>query len=225
LITDFGGRSQSTRVTYSSASTSLAAPVPDARTEEISPSYAPVSSVVPRLSLRDVHQAHFPFVWRTLKRLHVPASSIDDVAQEIFIVLWRRLPEYDGRASLRSWLYGITVRVVSEHRRRFRRLEARFVQQEVDDHGEVLHPSSHPPPSEAVEQSQQVALMAALLEKLEPEKREVLVLAQLEQMTVPEIAERLGANVNTVYSRLRAAKREFDEAYARHRARRPWSCP
>jgi RNA polymerase sigma-70 factor (ECF subfamily) len=45
------------------------------------------------------------------------------------------------------------------------------------------------------------------------------VLAQLEEMTVPEIAELLGANVNTVYARLRTARREFDAAYARHRAR------
>ncbi len=47
----------------------------------------------------------------------------------------------------------------------------------------------------------------------------LLVLAQLEEMTVPEIAELLGANVNTIYARLRAARRDFDAAYARHRAR------
>jgi len=59
----------------------------------------------------------------------------------------------------------------------------------------------------------------ALLEELDESKREVLVLAQLEEMTVPEIAEVLGANVNTIYARLRAARAEFEAAHARHRAR------
>ena len=57
---------------------------------------------------------------------------------------------------------------------------------------------------------------------VDDEKREVFVLAELEQMTVPEIAEAVEANVNTVYSRLRAARREFDDAVGRHRARDRW---
>jgi RNA polymerase sigma-70 factor (ECF subfamily) len=46
------------------------------------------------------------------------------------------------------------------------------------------------------------------------------VLAELEQMTAPEISSVLGVNLNTVYSRLRLARRDFDAALARHRARR-----
>jgi RNA polymerase sigma-70 factor, ECF subfamily len=59
----------------------------------------------------------------------------------------------------------------------------------------------------------------SLLDELDSGKREVLVLAQFEEMTAPEIAECLGLNVNTIYGRLRAARRAFDAAYARHRAR------
>jgi RNA polymerase sigma-70 factor (ECF subfamily) len=54
---------------------------------------------------------------------------------------------------------------------------------------------------------------------LDEKKREVLVLSELEELTAPEIAEALGINLNTVYSRLRLAREEFDRVAARYRAR------
>jgi RNA polymerase sigma-70 factor (ECF subfamily) len=66
------------------------------------------------------------------------------------------------------------------------------------------------------ENAEALRLAVALLDRLDPDKREVFVLAQMEQMTVPEIAACLGVNVNTVYARLRAARKEFDAAFARH---------
>jgi RNA polymerase sigma-70 factor (ECF subfamily) len=139
---------------------------------------------------------------------------VDDVVQDTFLVLHRRFAEYDGRASIKAWLLGILVRVVSDHRRRFRRKESHC--QSAD---EAVMVSSRPDPVDEVAQSESVKLLNDLLAELDEEKREVLVLRQLEEMTVPEIAEVLGENVNTVYARLRAARREFDAAYARHRAR------
>ena len=70
-----------------------------------------------------------------------------------------------------------------------------------------------------------VRTLHTILDELDDEKREVFVLAELEQMTVPEIADAVEANVNTVYSRLRAARREFDQAVLRHRAREQWREP
>jgi RNA polymerase sigma-70 factor (ECF subfamily) len=65
-----------------------------------------------------------------------------------------------------------------------------------------------------------VKLLSSLLEELDEEKREVFVLAELEEMTVPEISQAIEIPVNTVYSRLRAARLAFEEALARHAARR-----
>ena len=61
-----------------------------------------------------------------------------------------------------------------------------------------------------------------LLDELDDDKRAVFVLAELEQMSVPEIAEALGENVNTVYARLRAARREFEQLVSREQARDTW---
>ena len=168
-------------------------------------------------SFDGVYEEHFDFVWRTARRLGVPESAADDVVQDTFMVLHRRLADYDGVTAMRRWLVGILTRVVSDHRRRYRRKEAACVPH--PEESERALPSSAPPPSEEAEQAESVRLLDALLAEIDEDKREVLVLAQLEEMTVPEIAELLGANVNTVYARLRSARREFDAAYARHRAR------
>ncbi len=74
-------------------------------------------------------------------------------------------------------------------------------------------------PVEQCEKAEAARLLRALLETLDEDKREVFVLAELEQMSVPEIAAALELNVNTTHSRLRAARRGFEQALARHRAR------
>lgn len=171
----------------------------------------------PPVEFDELYEAHFDFVWRMARRLGVPESTADDVVQDTFVVLHRRLAEYDGATPVRRWLVGMLTRVVQDHRRRYRRKEAACVPH--PEESERALPSSLAAPSAEVEQAESVRLLDALLAELAEDKREVLVLAQLEEMTVPEIAELLGANVNTVYARLRTARREFDAAYARHRAR------
>ena len=166
-----------------------------------------------------LYDEHFDFVWRTARRLGVPEPEADDVVQDAFLVLHRRIADYDGKTPVKRWLLGIVVRVVSDHRRRFRRKDAPCVPHAADSDGNVMLASPLPAPSAEAEQAEQVRLLEALLSELDKEKRDVLVLAELEEMTVPEIAELLGANVNTVYARLRAARQQFEAAHARHRAR------
>jgi RNA polymerase sigma-70 factor (ECF subfamily) len=74
-------------------------------------------------------------------------------------------------------------------------------------------------PLEVVARREAVALLHQLLATLDDDKRAMLVLVELEQMSVPEAAEALGINLNTAYSRLRMARHVFEEAIVRHRAR------
>jgi len=203
-------------VTTSVARLALAAPLGG------SPESAPARASRPAVvaappSFEAVYEEHFDFVWRMARRLGVPEGAADDVVQDTFVVFHRHLGEYDGTTPMRRWLSGMVSRVVADHRRRWRRKEAPCVPH--PEESDRALPSSAPPPSADVETSEAVALLDALLDELDEDKREVLVLVQLEEMTVPEVAEHLGANVNTIYARLRAARRDFDAAYARHRAR------
>jgi RNA polymerase sigma-70 factor (ECF subfamily) len=54
-------------------------------------------------------------------------------------------------------------------------------------------------------------MLRRILDQLPEGQRSVFRLSDLEGMSAPEIAERLGLNLNTVYSRLRAARREVSE--------------
>src|SRR5258706_15481952 len=72
-------------------------------------------------SFESVYDGFFPYIWRSVQRLGVPPSQADDVVQEIFIIVHRRLPEFEGRATLKTWLYGIALRVARAHRLQLRR--------------------------------------------------------------------------------------------------------
>jgi RNA polymerase sigma-70 factor (ECF subfamily) len=141
------------------------------------------------------------------------AAAVDDAVQDVFIVVHRRLTEFEGRSSLRSWLFGIARRVAHDHRRRIGRKER------GEELPEVLPDPDGSTPAGELERAQAVRTLHALLAALDDDKREVFILAELEQMTAPEIAAALGVNLNTVYSRLRAARAAFDAAVARHLAR------
>jgi RNA polymerase sigma-70 factor (ECF subfamily) len=161
-----------------------------------------------------IYDEHFAFVWRNLRRLGVPESSLRDAAQEVFLVVHRRLGDFEGRAPLRTWIYSIVTRVARQNRRTRSRKELRDVEdpERVADTREAA-------PDERAERGEALGIVLELIAELDEDKRTVLILADLEDMTVPEIAVTVDANVNTVYSRLRAARREIRGALDRRRAR------
>ena len=170
-------------------------------------------AVVP--SFRALYDAYFAFVWRTLWRLGVWPASVADAAQDVFIVVHRRLADLRSSDVARSWLYGIVVRVARD----YRRAQQRRGLNERHSEGEDVSDPQATAGDRQVEQREALALLDQLLDTLAEDKREVLVLVELEQMSVPEISQLLGVNPNTVYTRLRAARADFAGALARKRAK------
>lgn len=167
----------------------------------------------------DLYEQHFDFVWRSARRLGVAEAAVDDVVQEVFLVVHRRLGDFEGRSSLKTWVFAILLRVVADWRRTQRRKGGHASYDAMaSSHGEMADERAACPAG-ALEQAEAVRLLHRLLDELDDDKRTVFVLAELEQTTAPEIAEMLGIPMNTVYSRLRAARMEFEKALARHRAR------
>jgi RNA polymerase sigma-70 factor (ECF subfamily) len=183
---------------------------PDAGSGAVMAASVPVRRAVP--TFNEIYTTHFDFVWRSLRRLGVPPGAVADAVQDVFVVVHRRLAEFEGRASVKTWLFDIALRVASDHRRLLRRkggLDA------LPDH----LPDAAPGPDDALARAQALALLAKLLAELDADRRAVLVLAELEQMTAPEIAAELGINPRTVYTRLLAARQQFEALVARHRRR------
>ncbi len=160
-----------------------------------------------------IYEAHFDFVWRSVRRLGVPERQLDDAVQDVFVVVHRRLSGFEGRSSVRTWLFGIALRVARDHRRAISRRGEHepLVEEPADDRID--------PPDEQTAKVQALAVLDRFLARLDEDKRAVFILAELEEMTAPEIAEALSINVNTVYSRLRAARKAFDDAVKRLRAK------
>ena len=190
-----------------------APPVDELRVE------APVATRAETPTFAEVYEAHFAALWRSARALGVPESACDDVLQEVFIIVHRKLGEFEGRAAVRTWLVRILVNVVSEQRRRFRRKE---------DHEELpeeVRDSRVSGPLEALARAEAVRVLAKILATLDDDQRTVFVLAELEQLPVPEIAAALNVSANTVYSRLRLARAEYERQVARVRARDEWRMP
>lgn len=163
------------------------------------------------LTLEEVYARHSAFVWRTVRRMGIPEAAVEDVMHEVFLVVHRRLPEFDGRVAMTTWLYHQTRGVVSNHRRSRRREERRLAL--VDP-----KPSPAPDPEAETRRGQAAEFVRSFLDELDADKREVFVLAELEGLPVPEVAKMTGLKLNTAYSRLRAARQRFQRAVGRLRA-------
>lgn len=152
-------------------------------------------------ALEQVYRAHADFVWRLLRHLGVEEESRDDVFHEVFLVVHRRLADYDGRASMPTWLFGITRNVVLHHRRGFARHQRRLTV--------APEPAPAPAPDERVAELEARALVERFLAGLAEDQRVAFMLAEIEGVRPAEIAGQLGININTLYSRLQALRRQF----------------
>jgi RNA polymerase sigma-70 factor (ECF subfamily) len=163
---------------------------------------------------RPLFRAHFRFVCLTLRRLGVRASDVEDVAQEVFVVVHRKLGAFDDTRSVELWLFGICARAAAAHRRL-----ARHRRQVQTDEPPDL-PSEGPSPDEHIVADQDRQLVLAALDAIDPQRRAVFVMYDLNEFSATDIAETLSIPVNTVYSRLRVAREEFRQAVRRLRASR-----
>jgi RNA polymerase sigma-70 factor (ECF subfamily) len=169
-------------------------------------------------SFAEIYDATFAFAWRTARRLGTPEANLDDVVQEIFLVAHRRQHEFEGRSSIKTWIYGIVFNVVRAHRRELAAKHPHALHDEGRADPDLVVDAADGP-DERTAKREAARVVDRFLQGLDDERREVFVLVELEQMSAPEIAALLGIPLNTVYSRLRLARLEFSKAVARHRAR------
>lgn len=163
--------------------------------------------------IAQIFAEHADFVWRSLRRLGVPAADVDDALQEVFLVVHRRLAEYEDRGLMRAWLFSIGRQVSSHYHRGVRRSEERH-------RGAPVSAVSRDP-EEAFERREAERFVSEFLEGLDESRRFVFYLSDVEGLTAPEIASALDVNLNTVYGRLRQARTRFEAALAeRERAGR-----
>lgn len=169
----------------------------------------PTGEAPTELCFDTIYETHFDFVWRNLRRLGVEECSVDDAAHDVFLVVYRQLSRFDGR-NCKSWLFAITQRVAWHYRRSLWRRRT----DPLGDREPAADAASAPDARH--EQSRACVLVQQLLDQLPDERRVVFMLSELEQMSMPEIARLLAIPLNTAYSRLRLARRDFSTALRHH---------
>jgi RNA polymerase sigma-70 factor (ECF subfamily) len=163
------------------------------------------------LDVTRLHDEYADFVWRSLQRLGVRASSLEDALQDVFVVVHRRIDSYDGSSKVSTWLFGICLRVASAHRKRA------YLKHET---GQLE--SCEPVDDDPLADPEQTALRREAARRLEQgleamalDRRAVFVMFEIEGLPTAAIADILGIPKGTVHSRLHKARAEFMAALER----------
>ena len=163
-----------------------------------------MSTLIPApMAFAQIYKEHAPYVSNCLRRFGIAASDLDDVTQEVFLVVHDRMDEFDrDRATMRSWLYGICRRKAANVRRKRQRADARMVR---------MPPKRQFITEAELRRREAGHLVDRFLRQLDRERGEVFALIDVQGRSAPEVAEWLELPVNTIYSRLRAARQRFSE--------------
>ncbi|MEI9940464.1 MAG: RNA polymerase sigma factor [Pseudomonadota bacterium] len=148
----------------------------------------------------------FEMVYRSMRSLVGPrAPDLEDLVQSAAEQVMRSLPAFDQRSELRTWVYAVSYRVLLRQRRWYRRWAAHFSlgleQREVK--------SETPLPSEQLEARQQARELREVLARLSEKYRAVVILHDIEERSIPEIAAIVGSGELTVRSRLRDGRKQL----------------
>lgn len=168
--------------------------------------------VVP--TFEQIYTETFRAVWRMVRRMGVVDTSVDDVVQEVFVVVYRKLPQFNGGSSVTTWVLAITTGIVRNYRRAWRRKGAGYALATVVGDPDLISDASLDP-QEQLSRSEAGKLVQQLLDAMDDEKASLFILVEIEGLTVAEVARALGQNVQTVYSRLSAARKEFERGVRR----------
>jgi len=148
---------------------------------------------------RDLFDANLGLVWKVLRRLGVHERDLEDEAHEVFVVVHRRLDDYDPARPFRTWLLGICYRRAADYRRL-----SRHANEELVDAPEA--PISERTMEDHYAEREDWARLHASLDRLDHPERTVVVLHDLEGLPLREVAEIVGAPLQTVYSRVRSGR-------------------
>jgi RNA polymerase sigma-70 factor (ECF subfamily) len=183
-----------------------------ARTASAESGETPSVSLAQRFGFDDVYAQQVRFVWRVLRGMGVSDVLVEDAVQDVFVVVHRRLHEFDGRFSIKTWLFQIAYRVACDYRRKGKRSATH------ESMDETLRDSA-PSPADNAERDEALRVVEKLLDALDDNQRIVVLLSEIEGMTAPEIASVMGAPLNTVYTWLRRARAQLSAAVARLQSR------
>jgi RNA polymerase sigma factor (sigma-70 family) len=162
---------------------------------------------------REIYECYFDGTYRFICRCGIPASEVEDLVQSVFLRAFQRLrgrAEANTVQNMRAWLCGIALRIVSEHRRwgRVRHIKQWLLCDVMGFGGKG--PAT---PEELSDAHETQRMVGEILQRMSPKLREVLILRDIDDRDLDEVALMLGIPQNTVRSRIRLAREKFEEIW------------
>ena len=136
------------------------------------------------------------------------ADDAEDVTQDVLILVHRRLPQFEGKSRFSTWLYTITRNVALDRRRRIKRRERRLETMDA--------PVDTVETREAFDEDTLTSLVLRYFDELPARQREVFELSDIQGLSAPEVAERLGMKAVTVRANLFKARRTIRQRMLEH---------
>jgi RNA polymerase sigma-70 factor, ECF subfamily len=154
----------------------------------------------------DTFDRELDYIFVTLRRLGAAPHEVEDLAQEVFVILHRNWDSLDTSRSLRPYLFGIAFRIVSAQRRRRVR---EVLSPDFDTSNDSLNPE------DTLQSKQSVALLLAALETVPLARRAVVIMYDLDETPIADIAQHLSITRFGAYARLRRGRIELAAAVRR----------
>lgn len=154
------------------------------------------------------------YVWNVVYRMTYNFDESEDIAQDVFITAWNKLSTFRTDSAFSTWLYRITVN------KTLNRIRSRHNNQSLSDETLAAQVDTQvymrQNPETAVDELETEQILANLLNRMDPDRRLVVILRELEGLTYEEIAEITGTPVGTVRSRISRGRKELSEMASQH---------
>ena len=150
-----------------------------------------------RMLFERAARRHYAGVYSYLRWVCRDAALAEDLTQETFMQIWRSLPNLRREGALRTWVYRVARSRFLQHRRR-----AGLETVSLEELGDADHlDADSPDPQVRLERDERRRAVRRAVERLPHLYREVIVLHNLEQLSLAQIAQVLEAPIGTVKSR------------------------
>lgn len=171
-------------------------------------------------AFRELIEAHRDRVYNICYRMLGNRHESEDVAQEVFITVFKTIDTFREESKFSTWLYRVAV---NHSKNRIKYLARRFDKQrdELDDQSSGANgtPIGAPLPSapdRALEGAQMEKLLQEAIASLDEEQRTVVILRDVEDLSIEEICEITNLPDGTVKSRLHRARLVLRKRLAKH---------
>ncbi|MEI8256198.1 MAG: RNA polymerase sigma factor [Deltaproteobacteria bacterium] len=158
-----------------------------------------------RPSFEDLCRPHVAFVWHSLRRLGIPAAQLVEATHDVFVAAHRAYPSFDAALPVRPWLFVHAMRVFAR-----RPTEAKH-----DDRAAPFAVETPPPAGDTTDPDPSRVRVIEALRAIDIDRRAVIILHDIDEVPLEDIARALDVPVKSLRARLRIAREDLAAALKR----------